>query len=44
MDGEHKDELAWLLENGMPASEIQRLQQEGMTTAQIAAAAKRLVA
>jgi len=44
MDGERKDELAWLLENGMPASEIQRLQQEGMTTAQIAAAAKRLVA
>ncbi len=44
MDEEHEDKLTWLLENGMPASEIDRLQQEGLSMEEISSAAKRLMA
>jgi len=44
MDEEHKDELTRLLETGVSAGEISRLQQEGLSMEEIAQAAKRLIA
>ena len=37
------DDLSFLYENGMPPEEVQRLQGQGLTLAEIAASARRLV-